>query len=110
MTDPLLRWQPPVRVVPPVTVGRIVGVPAVAGTERVLGQPLNGGGRVRQPGGSVEIRWDAAARVLEMTGGARLVATGEALLEPRARPADGLTRGPTTYDTQRPLTGIPASG
>ena len=66
---------------------------AAIAAEQVLGEPL-GVAYVRQPGGSIEVRWDSAERVLEMTGTARLVATGTVALD-RA---------------ERPLAGVPATG
>jgi diaminopimelate epimerase len=66
---------------------------AAIAAEQVLGEPF-AGGWVRQPGGAIEVRWDGAARVLEMTGTARLVATGTVALD-RA---------------ERPMAGIPGSG
>ena len=66
---------------------------AAIAAEQVLGQPIRGT-CVRQPGGEIEVRWDSVERVLEMTGTARLVATGMVALD-RA---------------ERPLAGVPASG
>jgi len=66
---------------------------AAIAAEQVLGQPFRGA-TVRQPGGAIEVHWDSAERVLEMTGTARLVATGTVALD-RA---------------ERPLAGAPATG
>jgi diaminopimelate epimerase len=81
---------------------------AAIAAERVLGEPLGAGGRVRQPGGSISVRWDAPTRVLEMTGGARLIATGELLLD---GPPDGAAaRAAPDEDLKRPLAGAPVTG
>jgi diaminopimelate epimerase len=61
---------------------------AAIAAERVLGLS-SGGGVVRQPGGAIDVRWDSAARVLEMTGTARLVATGTVALDRAERPLAG---------------------
>jgi len=55
----------------------------------VLGRPFRGGS-VRQPGGTIEVRWDSAERVLEMTGTARLLATGTVALDRAQRPLAGV--------------------
>jgi diaminopimelate epimerase len=52
---------------------------AAIASERVLGRRLYGG-RVRQPGGAVEVEWDGIAGVLTMTGTVRVVATGTVAL------------------------------
>jgi diaminopimelate epimerase len=66
---------------------------AAIAAEQVLGEQ-RGGGMVRQPGGAIDVRWDQDARVLEMTGTARLVATGMVALD----------------HSQRPLAGVPVTG
>lgn len=66
---------------------------AAIAAERVLGEPLPATA-VRQPGGAIEVRWDSAERVLEMTGTARLTAAGMVALD----------------HAERPLAGIPVSG
>ncbi len=100
--DGALEVTPWERGVGPV-LGCATGAAAAAiAAERVLGEAVGAGGRVRQPGGSIAVRWDAPARVLEMTGGARLIATGEALFEePLARPPD---------DLERSMAGVPVTG
>ena len=61
---------------------------AAIAADRVLGDsPATG--VVRQPGGAIDVRWDDAARVLEMTGTARLVATGTVALDRAERPLAG---------------------
>jgi len=62
---------------------------AAIAAERVLGEPV-GAAPVRQPGGTIEVRWDSAERVLEMTGTARLVATGTVALDRAERPMAGV--------------------
>ncbi len=62
---------------------------AAIAAEQVLGEPP-GSGVVRQPGGAIDVRWDSAARVLEMTGTARLVATGTVALNRAERPLAGI--------------------
>lgn len=54
---------------------------AAIAAHRALGVPLRAGTVVRQPGGAIEVEWNAGERVLAMTGGARLTATGEAVAE-----------------------------
>lgn len=61
---------------------------AAIAAERVLGMAFRGGW-VRQPGGSIDVRWDSDERVLEMTGTARLVATGTVALDRAERPMAG---------------------
>jgi diaminopimelate epimerase len=73
--------------------GCATGAAAAAIAAEALGQPF-GGRLVRQPGGAIEVRWDSAQRVLEMTGTARVVATGAVALDP----------------AQRPLAGVPGTG
>lgn len=63
---------------------------AAIAAERLLGQAF-AGGLVRQPGGSIEVRWDSPERVLEMTGTARLVATGMVALDSAERPLAGVS-------------------
>jgi diaminopimelate epimerase len=63
---------------------------AAIAAERVLGQAFHGGS-VRQPGGAIEVRWDGDERVLEMTGTARLVATGTVALDRAERPLAGVS-------------------
>lgn len=82
---------------------------AAIAAEHVVGQAFDGG-RVRQPGGAIEVRWDRDERVLEMTGGARLVATGTVLLDGPDRLELGDRRTAGTNGRGRPLTGAPASG
>lgn len=62
---------------------------AAIASEQVLGRPFHGG-CVRQPGGTIEVRWDRAERVLEMTGTARLLATGTIALDRAERPLAGV--------------------
>jgi diaminopimelate epimerase len=62
---------------------------AAIAAERVLGEQF-GDGVVRQPGGAIEVRWDSDARVLKMTGTARLVATGTVALDRAERPLAGV--------------------
>jgi diaminopimelate epimerase len=61
---------------------------AAIAAEQVLGERL-ASGVVRQPGGAIDVRWDREARVLEMTGTARLVATGMVALDRAERPLAG---------------------
>jgi diaminopimelate epimerase len=62
---------------------------AAIAAQRVLGQAFHGG-YVRQPGGAIEVCWDSEARVLEMTGTARLVAAGTVVLDRAQRPLAGV--------------------
>jgi diaminopimelate epimerase len=62
---------------------------AAIAADRVLGQRWDGG-RVRQPGGAIDVEWDGEQRVLAMTGTARLVATGMVALDHASRPAAGM--------------------
>ena len=62
---------------------------AIAAGQAPAGEPLvatsadrSVSATVRQPGGAIAVRWDGAERLLEMTGGARLVAIGEVAVEP----------------------------
>lgn len=90
--DGALTVTPWERGVGPVR-GCATGAAAAAiAAERVLGEPL-GTAAVRLPGGAIGVRWDAAERVLEMTGTARLVATGEVVAERAERPLAGVTGG-----------------
>lgn len=61
---------------------------AAIAAERVLGVPLRGGS-VRQPGGAIEVSWNSSDRILEMTGTARLVATGTVAPDRAERPLAG---------------------
>jgi hypothetical protein len=86
---------------------------AAIAAERVFGRPLGSeGAKVRQPGGTIEVRWDAAARILEMTGSARLIATGRIALDAREPAAEGAaTRaGPAAVDMERSLAGVQGTG
>jgi len=105
--DGALEVTPWERGVGPV-LGCATGAAAAAiAAERVLGEPLGTGTRVRQPGGSVAVRWDAAERVLEMTGGAQLVAAGVAALEPAGARVSGRV---SEEELERPLAGVPVTG
>lgn len=87
--DGSLTVTPWERGVGPV-LGCATGAAAAAiAAEQVLGVPFERG-RVRQPGGAIEVRWDGDARVLEMTGTARLVATGTVALDRAERPMAGV--------------------
>lgn len=55
------------------------GAAAAIAAEHVLGRPF-AGGRVRQPGGAIEVEWDRASGVLAMTGTARAIASGAVAL------------------------------
>lgn len=73
--DGALRVTPWERGVGPVE-GCATGAAAAAiAVARLLGSPF-AGGRVRQPGGAIDVEWDRTERVLAMTGTARLVAAG----------------------------------
>lgn len=61
---------------------------AAIAADQVLGQRFDGG-IVRQPGGAIDVRWDGAERVLEMTGTVRLLATGTVALDFAERPMAG---------------------
>jgi len=62
---------------------------AAIAAEQVLGQSLRSGW-VHQPGGAIEVSWDSVERVLEMTGTARLVATGTVARDHAERPMAGV--------------------
>jgi diaminopimelate epimerase len=62
---------------------------AAIAAEQVLGEP-SGSALIRQPGGAIDVSWDSDARVLEMTGTARLVATGTVVLNRAERPLAGV--------------------
>jgi diaminopimelate epimerase len=54
-----------------------------------LGRPLESA-HVRQPGGAIEVEWDAAGGVLAMTGTVKLVATGTVAAERAESLAEGV--------------------
>jgi diaminopimelate epimerase len=90
--DGTLLVTPWERGVGPV-LGCATGAAAAAiAADRVLGERFDGG-LVRQPGGAIDVRWDSAQRVLEMTGTARLVATGTVALDRAERPLAGVSAG-----------------